>query len=112
MSQQKQVSMIRHIVMFSCRNPEDRDTIYRGLSVLTQIEHAALLEVSYNEKIDQLANDIDVIVYGEFASLEDFRAYKAHPLYEESIRQVRHLRDVRVAADYTVDNATRELVKA
>ncbi len=99
--------MIRHIVMFSCKDPADRETIYRGLSVLTQISHAALLEVSYNEKIDQLGNDIDVIVYGEFASIEDFRAYKADPLYQESINQVRPLRDVRVAADYTVSNATR-----
>jgi len=104
--------MIRHIVMFSSPNEADREVIYRGLSVLTQIEHAARLEVAYNEKIDQIANDIDVIVYGEFNTIEDFRAYKAHPLYEESIRQVRHLRDVRVAADYTVANATRELVKA
>ncbi len=104
--------MIRHIVMFSAKTPADRDTIYRGLSVLTQIPHAAKLEVAWNEKIDQLANDIDVIVYGEFATIEDFRAYKAHPLYEESIRQVRHLRDIRVAADYTLDNATTELVTA
>jgi len=104
--------MIRHIVMFSSPNEADRDAIYRGLSVLTQIEHAAVLEVAFNEKIDQIANDIDVIVYGEFNTIEDFRAYKAHPLYEESIRQVRHLRDVRVAADYTVSSATRELVKA
>ncbi len=99
--------MIRHIVMFSASTSENLDAIYRGLSVLTQIPHAAVLEVSHNEKIDQLANDIDVIVYGEFATIEDFRAYKAHPLYEESIRQVRHLRDIRVAADYTLSNATR-----
>lgn len=104
--------MIRHIVMFSCKDRTDLDAIYRGLSVLTQIPAARVLEVSLNEKIDQLANDIDVIVYGEFETLEDFRAYKAHPLYEESIRQVRHLRDVRVAADYTISNATREPLTA
>jgi hypothetical protein len=102
--------MIRHIVMFNA-SADNRDAVYRGLSVLTQIPQAKLLEVAYNEKIDQIANDIDIIVYGEFETLEDFRAYKAHPLYEESIRQVRHLRDVRVAADYTVSAATRELVK-
>lgn len=102
--------MIRHIVMFSCKDPADRDTIRRGLSILTQIPQAALLEIALNEKIDQIGNDIDVIVYGEFATLDDFRAYKAHPLYQESIARVRHLRDVRVAADYTVSNATRELV--
>ena len=104
--------MIRHIVMFSCQNEADRETIYRGLSVLTGIEHAALLEVSYNEKIDQIANEIDVIVYGEFATIEDFRAYKADPIYQQSIDLVRHLRDVRVAADYTVSNATRDVVTA
>ncbi|ESQ77766.1 Dabb family protein [Asticcacaulis sp. AC402] len=108
--------MIRHIVMFSCKDRADVDVIYRGLSVLTQIPQVAHLEVALNEKIDQIGNDIDVIVYGEFASVEDFRAYKAHPLYEESIRRVRHLRDIRVAADYTVSNATRvqlpELAKA
>jgi hypothetical protein len=104
--------MIRHIVMFSCKDRADLNAIHSGLSVLTQIPHAALLEVSLNEKIDQLANDIDVIVYGEFATLDDFRAYKAHPLYEESIRRVRHLRDVRVAADYTVGNAVREPIEA
>jgi hypothetical protein len=104
--------MIRHIVMFSCKDRTDLNAIQSGLSVLTQIPHAKLLEVSLNEKIDQLANDIDVIVYGEFESLDDFRAYKAHPLYEESIRRVRHLRDVRVAADYTVANAVRAPIQA
>ena len=104
--------MIRHIVMFSSPNEADREAIYRGLSVLTQIEHAAVLEVSYNEKIDQIANDIDIIVYGEFATIEPDRANKAHPLYDESIPQVRHRREVRVAAHYTVSNATRQLIKA
>lgn len=104
--------MIRHIVMFSCKDRADLTAIHSGLSVLTQIPHARLLEVSLNEKIDQLANDIDVVVYGEFETLEDFRAYKAHPLYEESIRRVRHLRDVRVAADYTIGNAAREPIEA
>ncbi len=104
--------MIRHIVMFSCKQEADRDTIYRGLSVLTQIQHASLLEISYNEKIDQIANEIDIVVYGEFATIEDFRAYKADPIYQKSIDLVRHLRDVRVAADYTVSNATRDVVTA
>ena len=104
--------MIRHIVMFSCKDQADREAIYRGLSVLTQIPEAAHLEVCYNEKIDQLANDIDVIVYGEFESVEALRAYKAHPLYAESIRQVRHLRDIRVAGDYDAAHATTEHVTA
>lgn len=94
--------MIRHIVMFSCKDVADRDAIHQGLSILRDIPHALRLDVAINEKIDQIANDIDVIVYGEFESVEALRAYKAHPLYDESIRRVRPLRDMRVAADYTV----------
>lgn len=98
--------MIRHIVMFSCKDAADLETIRNGLSILCGIPHAARLEIAYNEKIDQIGNDIDVVVYGEFESVDALRAYKAHPLYEESIRRVRHLRNMRVAADYGVDNAT------
>lgn len=104
--------MIRHIVMFSCKDHTDVDAIYRGLSVLTQITHAAKVEIALNEKVDQIANDIDVIVYAEFESIEAFRAYKADPLYQVSIDRVRHLRDVRVAGDYTVANATTVALEA
>lgn len=97
--------MLRHIVMFSCKDSADRDRIRQGLSLLTQIPHAQKLEVAFNEKVDQLGNDIEVVVYGEFADVEDLRAYKDHPLYQQSIDIVRPLRDLRVAADYTVEAA-------
>lgn len=93
--------MIRHIVLFSARNPADVQTIREGLSILRQIPHADRLEVVLNEKRDQLGNDVDVVVYGEFADAEALAAYKAHPLYEESIRRVRPLREMRVAVDFT-----------
>lgn len=97
--------MIRHIVMFSCKDRADVEAVQRGLSVLTQIPNGKV-EIALNEKIDQIANDIDIIVYGEFETVEALRAYKAHPLYQDSIDHVRHLRDIRVAGDYTVENAT------
>lgn len=100
--------MIRHIVMFSAKDHTDALTIQRGLSVLTQIPSAQKVEIALNEKIDQLANEIDVIVYAEFATIEDFRAYKAHPLYQVSIDTVRPLREIRVAGDYTVANAATQ----
>jgi len=43
---------------------------------------------------------VDVIVYAEFESAEALAAYKAHPLYEASIKAVRPLRDLRIAADF------------
>jgi hypothetical protein len=95
-------AVIRHIVMFSAKRRENVETIYRGLKLLEDIPSAHLLEVSYNQKTDQLGNDIDVIVYGEFADANALADFKAHDLYHRSISIVRPLRDMRVAADYEV----------
>lgn len=95
-------SMIRHIVMFTARDKAHIDQIIDGLSLLTTIPHARRLEVARNRKSDQLGNDIDVVVYGEFDSEAELAAYKAHELYQESIRRVRPLRELRLAADYQV----------
>lgn len=78
------------------------DQIVEGLSILTTIPHARRLEVARNCKTDQLGNDIDVVVYGEFENETELAAYKAHELYQESIRRVRSLRELRLAADYWV----------
>ncbi|MBB4383212.1 Dabb family protein [Bradyrhizobium sp. SBR1B] len=92
--------MIRHIVFFTVRDKAGIDQIVKGLSVLTSIPHARRLEIACNRKSDQLDNDIDVVVYGEFASETDLAAYKRHELYQEAIRLVRPLRELRFAADY------------
>lgn len=97
--------MLRHIVLFTCKDSKDREAIRKGLSVLTEIPHAQRLEIAFNEKLDQIGDHIDVVVYGEFADAEALHAYKAHPLYQASIEAVRPLRDGRHAVDYTVENA-------
>jgi len=94
--------MIRHIVLFTAKDKADIDQIIEGLSVLTKIPHARRLEVARNRKTDQLGNDIDIVVYGEFDSEIDLKSYKAHHLYQESIDRVRPLRELRLAADYDV----------
>ncbi|WP_407175704.1 Dabb family protein [Bradyrhizobium sp. STM 3562] len=94
--------MIRHIVLFSAKNKAHIEQIIEGLSILTAIPHADRLEVARNRKTDQLGNDIDVVVYGEFDSEAELAAYKAHDLYQEAIRRVRPLRELRFAADYNV----------
>ncbi|WP_181708592.1 Dabb family protein [Chthonobacter rhizosphaerae] len=92
--------MIRHIVFFTARDPADVGRIVDGLSILCAIPHARLLEVVENGRKDQIANEVDVVVYGEFDDEAALAAYKAHPLYDEAIRRVRPLRDLRFAADY------------
>lgn len=92
--------MIRHIVLFSAKDHAAIDQIIAGLSILTQIPHARRLEIARNRKSDQLGNDIDVVVYGEFDNETAIAAYKAHDLYSDAIRHVRPLREMRFAADY------------
>ena len=95
--------MIRHIVFFSARSDEDRAAIEAGLSLLTVIPHALTLEVGTNVKKDQLGNEVDFVVYGEFADDAAFAAYKADATYAESIGVVRAKRDLRIAADFLLD---------
>lgn len=99
--------MIRHIVFFSARNDEDLETIRKGLSLLTEIPHAGLLEIGENVKTDQLGREVDLVVYGEFTDAEALAAYKAHENYQRSIEIVRPLREMRMAADYVVEDAVK-----
>lgn len=92
--------MIRPIVLFTAKDETQIDQIIEGLSVLARIPHARRLEVTRNRKTDQLDNCIDVVVYGEFDNDMELASYKAHDLYQESIRRVRPLRELRFAADY------------
>ncbi len=92
--------MIRHIVFFSVKDPADLERVRAGLSVLAGIPHARMLEVGTNVKRDQLGNQVDLVVYGEFDDEAALAAYKAHPLYQQSIDLVRPLRELRIAADY------------
>ncbi|EHR01097.1 Dabb family protein [Bradyrhizobium sp. WSM471] len=94
--------MIRHIVLFTAKDKAHIDRMMEGLSILTTIPHARRIEVARNQKSDQIGNEIDVVVYGEFDNEMELASYKAHELYKESIRRVRPLREIRFAADYYV----------
>jgi len=102
--------MIRHIVFFSARDRNDLETIRKGLSLLTEIPHAGRLEIGENVKTDQLGGEVDLVVYGEFENAEALAAYKAHENYQRSIEIVRPLREIRIAADYDVDDAVKALI--
>ena len=103
--------MIRHIVFFSARDPEQIEAVRAGLSVLTASPHALTLEIGTNIKTDALGSGVDLVVYGEFADEAALAAYKADPLYQQSIDIVRPLREIRMAADYPVDSAVRAPLK-
>lgn len=91
---------IRHVVFFSAKDKADIPRIMEGLSRLTQIPHADVLEIRRNSQNDALSGEVDVVVYGEFADGAALAAYKSHPLYQDSIDIVRPLREIRIAADF------------
>ena len=70
-----------------------------GLSALGAIPHSGLFEVSLNAKVDPLSDEIDLVVYAEFADEEALAAYRAHPIYREATKNVRPLRELRFSAD-------------
>ncbi len=87
-------------MFFSAKDKADIPRIVAGLELLAGIPHSSLLEVRQNTQSDALSSEIDVIVYAEFDSADALAAYKADPLYEASIKAVRPLRDMRIAADF------------
>ena len=91
--------MIRHIVFFTARTPDEIEAIAAGLERLGQIPSANHFEVRRNTRVDQIGNEVDVVVYAEFADAAALAAYKAHPIYADVTLKVRPLRELRLAAD-------------
>ncbi|TIU17064.1 MAG: Dabb family protein, partial [Mesorhizobium sp.] len=58
-----------------------------------------LFEVTLNTKVDPLSDEVDVVVYAEFADDAALAAYKAHPLYARTTSKVKPLRELRYSAD-------------
>jgi hypothetical protein len=95
--------MIRHIVFFSARDPDDIEAIRAGLSALGRIPHHQKFDVSLNRKTDPISDAIDVVVYAEFADDAALNAYRAHPIYRETVKAVKPLRELRFSADVAVN---------
>lgn len=85
--------------MFTAKTPDEIDAVYNGLKMLETIEGDWHLSVTKNKKVDQIGNDIDVVVYGEFPDEQALARYKADPIYTECIGVVRPIRDKRIAVD-------------
>lgn len=91
--------MIRHIVFFSLKDASSVDDVVARLSRLGTIPGSTCFRVTPSLKADQFANQIDIVVYGEFPDLATLHAYKRHPTYGSVTAAVRPLRELRFAAD-------------
>jgi heme-degrading monooxygenase HmoA len=92
--------VIRHIVFFSARRDADVARIADGLRALSAIPGTDFLEVALNAKIDPISDEIDVVVYAEFKDEAALKEWKADPLYAETTKVVRPLRELRYSADF------------
>lgn len=95
--------MIRHIVFFSAKEGQDVQAIRSGLLALAAIPHSSHFEVTVNTKVDPLCDRIDLVVYAEFEDAAALAAYKADPVYVETTRKVRPMRELRFSADVVAD---------
>jgi Stress responsive A/B Barrel Domain len=95
--------LIRHIVFFSAKEGQDVQAIRSGLLALAAIPHSSHFEVTFNTKVDPLCDAIDLVVYAEFADAAALAAYKAHPIYAETTRRVRPMRELRFSADVVAE---------
>jgi len=91
--------LIRHIVFFSAADKANLPTILDGLGRLTRITHARHVEIAPNLALDGVDDSTDVVVYAEFDDEAALAAFKADPLYGESTRIVKPLREIRMVAD-------------
>jgi len=91
--------MIRHIVLFSLKDPAQTADVMAKLGRLGTIPGSTLFSVTPNTKSDLFGNEIDIVVYSEFPDLDALKAYKKHPTYMEVTSVVRPMRELRFAAD-------------
>ena len=109
--------MIRHVVLFSAKRPEDVDTIVDTLSGYADIPAVETLSVRRNLRLDASSGEIDLMLEATFATLDDLDAYKRHPIYQRGTATVRPLRELRFVVDTELDaagsaTATREAIDA
>lgn len=92
--------MLRHIVFFSAKSPEQVDTIVEVLGTYADIPGVQDFQVKRCIKHDALSNEIDIVLHAVFESEAALAAYKEHPLYLAGTEIVRPIRQLRFAADY------------
>ncbi|MZR30693.1 Dabb family protein [Sneathiella litorea] len=96
--------MIKHIVFFSAKHPENIPVIKEAFSKYRDIPSVSKIEVSENSKRDGLSDDIDIVLYVEFESVEALEEYKRHPIYKAGTDTVRPLRKLRFVVDFDADD--------
>ena len=100
--------MIKHIVMWKLKDEAEGGTrIENGLkmqemlhSLRGKIDTLKHLEVSV--KIEDSLPEADIVLYSEFDSMEDLKAYATHPLHVDCVAFIKSVVESRYVVDYEV----------
>ncbi len=98
--------MIRHIVMFKLkefssdeeRNQAVEDVLLNFRSLIGEIPQIRTYEVEAD--IVHGDSSFDIVVNSLFDSLEDLKAYQAHPAHQYAVQQNRQWSAQKVVVDY------------
>lgn len=101
--------MYKHIVMFRLLDFAEGKTKAENARIIKErleglngvVPGMIKLEVGLNIKEHETASD--VVVYGEFETLEALKAYTPHPKHHEIAEYVAKVRSERRIVDYLVD---------
>lgn len=100
--------MIKHIVMWKLKEHaenNDRETNAKLMkekleALKNDIKEIQKIEVGININSSDAA--YDVVLYSEFNSMDDLKAYIVHPKHEDAAAFVGNVRESRVVVDYEV----------
>lgn len=101
--------MIKHIVQFQLADTAEGKTkaenalrIKKELEALKAvIPQIITLEVGINLS-EAPATNYDLVIYSEFASMEDLSAYNVHPAHQKAAEFIGKVRTARTCVDYEV----------
>lgn len=90
--------MIKHIVAFKLKNPDDAQSMKAKLLELKDVvDFIRLWEVGIN--IGPSSNPYEVVIYSEFDSMDDLATFRKHPKHGE----VKEAIAVYIAESGTID---------
>ena len=93
--------MIKHIVLFTVKDGEDKDQVTAiAASVLEPL--CGKIEGLLHAEVKRCFNGVDFALYTELENREALAYYADHPLHSEAKSHFFHLLSSRTAADYEI----------
>ena len=93
--------MLRHIVMFTLKRPEDAPKVKALLDSCKALV-PGIHEFDVGIKTDGLDANCDVVLVSTFANADALDAYQPHPHHQEVVKQIREIASARHVLDYNV----------